>query len=325
MTDLTEDDKKYITDNKLNINHLTKLGLTVVQLGIDHISDNVGEDIPRDPRIDSILSELKDLQIKLGGSSKKGQITEDIIKENLIKHFPHAEIVDSRYSAGAGDLIIHINGFVFMIEIKNYKCNVPSKEIKKFMTNLVDNKYHSGLLVSCSSGIAGCKSSMKYNIVDKSISLQLPNAGMDGIAIVWGIRFCLQVLEVLKELSSSDTELFISHVKTKMALLNSVLDDNQKLKSIVKRMRINVIATVDNSVLAINHSIDQNDRKLQNIIGSFTDFIETGVLETDISILRSTKTPLHEMTMSTLMEMAKDKKIKGRSKMKKNELVEALK
>jgi len=320
---ISTENSKFITENKLDVNQLIDLGRTIIKLGLEY---KLSEDEPIDNRFDTILSELKDLHIKLGGSAKKGQISEDIIWENLVKHFPDAEIIDSRYETSAGDLIVKIGNYTFMIEIKNYKCNVPTKEIKKFIANLADNEYDAGLLVSCSSGIVHCKSSMDYEIIGKSIALQLPMAGMDGISIVWGIRFCVKVLDVLREMNKSDqTELLMTHIRTKMSLFNTILEENQKLRDSVKKMRINIIATVDNSTTALNHSIDQNSGRMKNIIESFDTFIKTGKMETDVGIFRSTKKPLHEFTMVELRSMAKEKKIKGFSSMKKQELIDALK
>ena len=173
--------------------------------------------------------------------------------------------------------------------------------------------------------VAGCKSAMSYDVVGKKITLQLPNAGMDGIPIVWGIRFCIKVLDVMKEMKSAEKDLLQSCIRAKIELLNTILQDTNNLKMIIKKMRINLISTLDNSITHINYSIDQNNEKLKFIIDGFDDFLETGKMTPDASIFKSSKKPLHEHTVNELREMAKEKKVKGFSTMKKGELIEVLK
>ena len=86
-------------------------------------------------------------------SAKKGQEGENWLYNELIRQFPKAKIVDCHSKDHKGDFTLEddIKG---MIESKNYKKNVPKKEIVKFKKDIESNEdFKYGILLSLKSGV----------------------------------------------------------------------------------------------------------------------------------------------------------------------------
>tara|TARA_B110000495_G_scaffold195355_1_gene202772 strand:+ start:1137 stop:2270 length:1134 start_codon:yes stop_codon:yes gene_type:complete len=86
-------------------------------------------------------------------SAKKGQEGENWIYNELIRQFPKATIIDCHKTPQRGDFTVEddIKG---MVESKNYKKNVPRKEIVKFKKDVETNDdFKYGILLSLKSGV----------------------------------------------------------------------------------------------------------------------------------------------------------------------------
>lgn len=94
-----------------------------------------------------IVNEFKE------NSAKKGQEGENWLYNELIRQFPKATIIDCHTIKHRGDFTLEddIKG---MIESKNYKKNVPKKEIVKFKKDMESNEdFKYGILLSLKSGV----------------------------------------------------------------------------------------------------------------------------------------------------------------------------
>ena len=94
-----------------------------------------------------IVNEFKE------NSAKKGQEGENWLYNELIRQFPKATIVDCHTIKHRGDFTLEddVKG---MIESKNYKKNVPKKEIVKFKKDIESNEdFKYGILLSLKSGV----------------------------------------------------------------------------------------------------------------------------------------------------------------------------
>ena len=94
-----------------------------------------------------IVTEFKE------NSAKKGQEGESWLYNELIRQFPKSTIVDCHKKDHRGDFTLEddVKG---MIESKNYKKNVPKKEIVKFKKDIESNEdFKYGILLSLKSGV----------------------------------------------------------------------------------------------------------------------------------------------------------------------------
>ena len=91
-------------------------------------------------------------------SSKKGEISEDIIYKLINNKFQNYNYQKTRHIAHNADgLLTNHNGLNSLIEIKNYENTVNIDEIKKFKNDLKYNNIKFGIFISIKSGIIGKK------------------------------------------------------------------------------------------------------------------------------------------------------------------------
>ena len=92
-------------------------------------------------------------QIK-NNSAKKGAEGENWIYNELIRDFPSANITDHHTKGKTGDFSIEDGVHHGMIESKDYKSNVPKKEVEKFYKDIENNdQYDYAILASLKSGV----------------------------------------------------------------------------------------------------------------------------------------------------------------------------
>ena len=107
-------------------------------------------------KLDNLNKIVQSIQMIQENSSLKGQIGESKVFNTLTMLFPKNEIEDTHSTPNRGDFIIHLNNDKkILIDNKDYKNNVPKKEIDKFYQDIETNvDVHGGILMSNTSGIA---------------------------------------------------------------------------------------------------------------------------------------------------------------------------
>ena len=93
-------------------------------------------------------------QKKKQNSTIKGQTGEDWVYNELLRQLKTVEILPTHQQKEKGDFVLKEPGIIGMIEAKNYKKNVPKKEIDKFYRDMDKNpEYNYGILVSLDHGV----------------------------------------------------------------------------------------------------------------------------------------------------------------------------
>ena len=91
-------------------------------------------------------------------SAKRGSEGENWVYNELVRQFKSAHIEDCHNKGHKGDFTITENDMKGMFESKNYKGNVPKKEITKFRKDIENNAdLRYGVLLSLKSGIVNRK------------------------------------------------------------------------------------------------------------------------------------------------------------------------
>ena len=90
----------------------------------------------------------------VGVSSKKGQEGENWVFNELVRQFKSAQVEDCHTMGHKGDFTVTEGDMKGMFESKNYKRNVPKREIKKFREDIENNAdLRYGIMLSLKSGI----------------------------------------------------------------------------------------------------------------------------------------------------------------------------
>jgi hypothetical protein len=256
-----------ILTNKLNIQDALKSALDV-------------EDDYEEPDLKvseknhlELLNEIQKLNLNIGGSSQKGKVAEDIICSNLCGHFPYAEITNTTGIAQKGDLIVKINGLVIMIEIKNYKINVGSKEKDKFYRDATSNDYDASILVSCSSGIVGKHSRFEHEEENGAILMYISNAGNDGLSIMWSILFITASMDMIKKSKNTpeyDIALIFRTVNAQLIGLTSDIEHLRDLKDSVLQTKTSTIRVLELGTARTIKKVDKLSKSIQYKIDEFS-------------------------------------------------------
>ena len=201
-----------------------------------------------------ILESLNDLRGKSKVSISKGKITENIISDIIQKNFPSSEIVNTTQSAHESDLrMYNCDKPNILIEVKNYKTNVPKAQIEKFkrdLDTLEDIK--CGMFVSTSSGIAH-KKRMTYEYYNNKLIVYIPNSGFDGISLTWGILF-LYAMTKDKTIKTDITLDKLNMIKDNICQLHN-------LEKLITKIRVefnNNITTLQSSLGNIIQNVNIN-------------------------------------------------------------------
>jgi len=334
----------YIKSNGLDISQLLDLGVWASKLikdntknkciiyGKDDFQKRYQEEEIKDGNTDikDIKYQLLQLTSLLGSGTIKGKIAERVIGTNLCKLLPNAEIDDTGYIAGAGDIVVQYKGCRVMIEIKNYSKNVPRSEQEKFSRDLLQNKYNSGILVSCTSGIANKHNKFEYSTVQGKLAIYLSNAGSDGNSVMWAILFIVAITNMLKNIDQNNEiqrKLVILHVKSELDVIKSCIIDNNNVVNQLTSMRNNIVRCMNNEIIALEKILDANNGKLKKLIRGFDKLVDNGVMNVNLDVVdvdSSQNINLENMKVSELRTMAEKMNIPDVKKLKKPELINSI-
>jgi len=137
---------------------------TIIRLGYNTYFNSISNNLEYYSVKDDIMSTLNttiqplnDLTKSLYGlntSTKKGDITEALIEDIIIKQFPEYNYDVKRGIAHHADgELTSPSGLKALVEVKNYNSTVPEDEIEKFRYDLSYRKINYGLFISTKSGI----------------------------------------------------------------------------------------------------------------------------------------------------------------------------
>lgn len=106
----------------------------------------------------SDISEKFDALIGKKGSAftncEKGNFGQSFIEDQVVKYFPHAEIIDTHSQDHVGDIHVKIGNYLFMIESKNKK-TIEKTDVDKFAfdVNFLKESIHGALFVSLKENV----------------------------------------------------------------------------------------------------------------------------------------------------------------------------
>ena len=181
-------------------------------------------------------------QKKEQNSTIKGQTGEDWVYNELLRQLKTVEIESTYHQAEKGDFVIKEPGIIGMIEAKNYKKNVPKKEIDKFYRDMDKNpEYNYGILVSLDHGIArrddfecefrnGCPLIFLHKVKENPNKLLL------------AIKFC-KLIEKNKTCIDITNEETIIKIKN---LLKPIKTEYKNQKQFLNTFNINMNTSIDN-------------------------------------------------------------------------------
>ena len=186
-------------------------------------------------------------------SSIKGKISENAMLQNLSMLFPKNNIEDTHKESGRGDFIMtDQTDYKILLENKDYKSNVPKKEIEKFERDMKTNPdVTAGIFMSNESGIAK-KDDFQIDIINNKpvCYLHNTNKNIDKIKVAYDIILSIMNSGIdfsNKELLDSLNHMS-SEIKRKMKKCRSqiekfsknILDDLIDVDGIVRNVFVGI-------------------------------------------------------------------------------------
>ena len=273
-----------------------------------------------------VKSELSKLTSLVGGGTNRGKMAESTLISNLYKYFPDAEVNDTGYQAGKGDIIIFYKSYNIMIEVKNYEKNINRSEIEKFHRDLMQNEYHAGILISCRSGITGISTNMECECMGDKLAIYLSNAGSDGYSITWAILFVVASLKRISEDRQINKGIIVAFIKNKLSILEECINDISTLNSNLYKLKADVNRVMNSNISNITVNINKTEHRLNSIIRSSKYLLETGDIRVDTDALCLSKfsdvKPLENYDKKELKKKAEELGLKTSGN--KNELLERI-
>ena len=144
----------------------------------------------------SIETKLDDLLHIKTNSSRKGQLSEDICRNILMKTYTSWNFVDVSQVGYEGDCrAFETPVGQILYEFKSYDHNVNREQISKFIRDLDHTNIKYGVFVSNTSGIVG-KKNIEWEIINDKLVIYVSNMGLSGYGCVLGTELLLSLIEI---------------------------------------------------------------------------------------------------------------------------------
>ena len=155
-------------------------------------------------KLQSIEENIYQLQKNFSSSSsKKGQVTENILFNNLIHLFLDSEVTNTSSISNSGDIQIKkLNKPTILIDSKNFNNNVPKIDLDKFYTDLKTNNC-SGILCNSNAGIAN-RDHFQIDIQDNNIYVFISNHQYDNTLFKLAVKIIYHIHDIIKD-NKNDT------------------------------------------------------------------------------------------------------------------------
>jgi hypothetical protein len=149
------------------------------------------------------MQDVKKSIDKLVSGSKnsvlKGGIGENLIEQIIKEQFPDDVLENTSKQAEESDYHLTTNdGDKILIEVKTYSKPVNKGQIDKFIRDMDKTGIKVGIFISTTSGIIGKKRLSIEKSIKDQYAIFIPNSGLDGLALVWGILLAKQLCKIDK-------------------------------------------------------------------------------------------------------------------------------
>jgi hypothetical protein len=295
-----KNDKDNITLDKLNLLISDKYNtlLSTIQHNIlnyintseERIKNNINE-MKETSNINQIIQEKmnEELSVYLNKykiSSKKGEMSENILESLLNNSFPSSEIIKTTGQINSGDFMIKRNNKVkILIENKDYDSNVPKKEIDKFIFD-VNTQNCGGIMISQHSGIT-FKKNYEIDINNGNILIYIHNMNYDVEKIILACDIIDNLSDKIKELNGSNEHVKISSnvlllineqyqrfIEKKELIINQLNNNNKQIIESLKNLELvelnNILSSKFASSKISNYKCDICNNYLGNSLLSLS-------------------------------------------------------
>lgn len=192
-------------------------------------------------------------------SSNKGMIGENIVVEWLTKFYPLSGLDVTAKKGKKADMLLELGDKRFLVEVKNFKCNVPKRDIEKFEQEMMTiENIDAGLFISTCSNIQG-REDWEIRHYNGRPGIFLTNVSEDPRTIKGAINF-------LKKLIA--TEISVVNLG---AITTTVKNFAKSQKSIITQVRNQAKDSVKTLNETLDRACDNIEKLALNLASSIQD------------------------------------------------------
>tara|TARA_B110000208_G_C11790832_1_gene437433 strand:- start:576 stop:1727 length:1152 start_codon:yes stop_codon:yes gene_type:complete len=294
-----------IFENKLN------------DINIEHIcnkiSNNIEESLDHSNIMDEINKNLHKLFSLNSSSSKKGEVSEQIIYDYFSKNYKNYCYEKKREIAHNADGELNSpSGLKALVEIKNYGNNVNNDEVNKFKFDLQFNNIHFGLFISFKTGIIGKKyidydhyyhNDNEYHIV------YITNIYEDTTRLDCAILLLEKIYEISKNKNKEIKSLIYNNLNEQFNELNTVINKTTCLKDNFEQMDKTFKECMNNFYIQLreyDYDIKKQIKKIWENIDSSLNEVYINYCDNKEEILLKYKDDKCFLIINKLFDLLKD-------------------
>lgn len=246
------------------INELLNILKLQFQLPQANLIKELNYTLDNHPRLSTIDMNISELQKNFSSSSsKKGETTENILFNNLIKVFNDSEVINTSQIPHSGDIQIKKTSKpMILIDSKNFQTNVGKNDLEKFYDDLKTNNC-SGILCNSNAGI-GNRDHLQIDIQDNNVYVFISNHQYDNSLFKLAVKIIYNIHEIIKTnktgIISVDKRLFN---RLKLEYMNYMSSFQQHLNNI----KINIVSLEKLAFIQLDQFF-----KCTNFTTDITDF-----------------------------------------------------
>ena len=234
-------------EQMVNLSSISNNNINVLQNRLNNLDSDIKSALSiQYDNVQTQCTQLANVINKLTGnvsnSSIKGQIGENFLESLLKTNFPDDIIKVMAQTGREAD--IHLESKVnpkILIESKLYKNCVTTKELEKFYNDLDRTGINYGVFVSLTSNITKHRR-LEFERRNGKNIIYIPNAGFDGINVIYGILFLREV----EKLCNSQLDISPQQIQEKCKVIYESVKNLDEIFELISRMRNDTIRTKNN-------------------------------------------------------------------------------
>lgn len=217
--------------------------------------------------IDTIREQIKHIVPTISTPMKKGEITVQSIFESFKEHFMDDSFEDVSRIGKYSDILATTESKAnILIELKDYKNEVPSAEVDKFWRDMEVRDSNYGIFISMRSAISKCSSCINIKRNMNKTAIFIVNSDLN-----WkGHLFAFYVIKKIVEIERLEKEELVNQdIEKSIKLIHNTIEDIQKLSEDLEEINkiVDDIKTLStNRLNKITSTINVYKRKLDEKI-----------------------------------------------------------
>jgi len=222
--------------------------------------------------IETIREQLRQIIPTIAKPAKKGEVTVDAIYASLQEHFMDDSFEDVSAIGKYADILATTGdtNTSILIELKDYKYSVPSKEVDKFWRDMERRGTKYGIFISMRSGITKCSSciNLKTRMDKTAVFVVNSELNWSGHLFAHYVLKKLIQLEMAKKKELKGNE--IGKILTKINNYASELQKNtatiEKIQNIADGLRTTCRKRLDELISLSHEFTTKQNEKINDII-----------------------------------------------------------